>query len=114
MRFTPALMLLLLVACTGAGDRLPVGGELQVEGPVLRVDLEPMTRDGDGRIRIRDAGHGAVVILVPARRDHLCSADYALDVNGIEAGTMLRARGTVTQRGELLVCAGDTHFLGNI
>lgn len=113
MRFamTPALPVLLLAACTGGADRLPVQGDVLVEGPVLRMDMEPMVRDGDGRIWIQDPDYGTVVVLVPARRHQLCSADDTGDAHQAAPGSVLRARGAVTARGEVRVCAQQTHFL---
>ena len=113
MRSVPVFILpvLLLAACSGAGERLPAIGDVLVEGAVLRIDDEPMFRDGDGRIWVDSADYGTVVLLVPARRHQLCSANYQVDIGQLAEGSLLRARGAVTGSGEIRICADDSHFL---
>ena len=101
----------LLAACGDAGTRLPAHGDVLIEGVVLHVDMEPMFRDGDGRIHVHDADYGTVVVLIPARALHLCTADYQVDIGQLADGSQLRARGAVTGRRQIRICAAASHFL---
>lgn len=104
---------LLLLACSEAGTPLPAAGDVLLQGTVRRVDLEPMVRDGDGRVWIEDVRHGSVQLLLPARAAQLCRADYRVDVGTLAAGMRLRARGRVSGPGQVRICAGASHFLAS-
>lgn len=114
MRLIPLLWCsVLLAACGEPGERLPARGDVLIEGAVLAIDMEPMVRDGDGGIRVRDRTYGTVWVRVPARAQQLCRADYRADIGQLAEGAPLRARGAVTGRGEVQVCSHAGHFLAS-
>jgi hypothetical protein len=108
-----ALVLLALSACQttpGAGATLVAGQQASIDGTVRAVDTTPWTYDGHATVAIDTAAHGRVQVQLPARWN-LCKAPAPPDPATLQAGERVRATGTVTPEGTLVVCEQASHRL---
>lgn len=110
---TGAAALLALSACQStpeAGDALAPGAQASVEGTVQAVDTAPWAYDGNASVVIDSAAHGRVEVQLPARWN-LCKAPAPADPNTLRTGDRVRAIGTVSEEGRLVVCERAAHRL---
>ena len=103
----------LLSACqtTPAADHALIAGtQASIEGTVQSVDTAPWAFDGNASVAVDTTAHGRVDVQLPARWN-LCKAPAPPDPNTLKAGDRVRATGTVTEEGRLVVCEQTTHRL---
>ena len=110
---TGAAALLALSACQStpdAGPALAPGAQASIEGTVQAVDTAPWAYDGNASVVIDTTAHGRVEVQLPARWN-LCKAPAPADPNMLKTGDRVRATGTVSEEGRLVVCELATHRL---
>ncbi|MDR7068383.1 hypothetical protein J2X02_001200 [Pseudoxanthomonas japonensis] len=106
---------LLLGACTTTAPTstpsatLAAGQQATVDGTLVSVDTTPWTYDGSAVVKIA-TDNGQVDVHLPARWN-LCKAPPPDDVPSLKAGDRVRATGTVTEDGGLVVCERAEHVL---
>jgi hypothetical protein len=111
-----AVSVLLLSACastTADGTALSAGTQASIEGSVHAVDTAPWAYDGHATVSVDTAAHGRVQVQLPARWN-LCKAPAPADPNTLQAGTRVRATGTVSAEGTLVVCEQAGHRLERV
>lgn len=113
VRLAPIAAALMLAACAtpppAASPTLAAGQQATVDGTVVSVDTTPWTYDGSAVVKVA-APNGQVDVHLPARWN-LCKAPPPEDVEGLKAGDRVRATGTVTDDGALVVCEQAEHGL---
>ncbi|MBA3928090.1 MAG: hypothetical protein C0521_00735 [Xanthomonas sp.] len=105
---------LLLGACattptTTPSATLAAGQQATVDGTLVSVDTTPWTYDGSAVVKIA-TDNGQVDVHLPARWN-LCKAPPPDDLPSLKAGDRVRATGTVTEDGGLVVCERAEHVL---
>ena len=114
VRLTTALAACVsLAACTTtpAAPRWTVGQQATVEGQVATVDTTPWTYDGSAVVTLATPA-GNVDVQLPARWN-LCKAGQ-VDVAAMRAGQRVRAVGSVTDDGHVVVCERVEHRLETV
>lgn len=103
-----------LCACSTApalsGAALVPDTQASVEGTVERVDTAPWAYDGNAIVVVGGTAQGAVTVQLPARWN-LCKAPAPVDPATLKTGERVRAVGTVSADGDLVVCEQPTHRL---
>ena len=119
LRFAPVLLGLALAACastpiaSSTTSALTPGAQASIEGRIARVDTAPWAYDGNAHVIVDTAAHGAVALALPARWN-LCKAGGGDTVASLEAGNRVRAVGTVSDEGEVVVCERPTHRIERV
>jgi hypothetical protein len=111
--FAALAVLLSLAACQSTpstGGKLVAGSQASIEGRVHSVDTAPWAYDGNATVIIDTTTHGRVPVQLPARWN-LCKASAPPDPNTLQAGEHVRATGTVSEDGALVVCEQAGHRL---
>jgi hypothetical protein len=113
-RLAAAASLALLAACASSpandAGTLAAGTQASIEGTVRAVDTAPWAYDGHATVAIDTAAHGRVEVQLPARWN-LCNAPAPPDPNTLKVGDRVRATGTVSAEGGLVVCEQASHRL---
>ncbi len=110
-----AATLIALSACTTApaGGAFVVGQQVTIEGDVVSADTAPWAYDGHAVITVSIADAGMVRVQLPARWN-LCKAQPPGDVQALKPRDRVRAFGTVTAPGQIVVCAEPEHRLRKV
>ena len=105
-----AATLLALCACatTPTPGAPVVGEEALLEAEVVQVDTTPWTYDGNAVVTVSSAAAGTVRVQLPARWN-LCKAQPLDDVQALKPGDRVQVSGTVTAKGEVVVCEQAQH-----
>ena len=88
---------------------LAPGSQATVDGTIAAIDTQPWTYDGNAIVLLDTAEHGRVSVQLPARWN-LCKA-ASVDVAAMHAGQRVRAVGSVTDDGHVVVCERAEHRL---
>lgn len=89
----------------------PVGKEVNVRGEVTDLDVEPLYRDGDGRLRLRTEDGRKVTVRFPAA-ERICDTVGMLDVFfRTKIGDEVEVFGKVTNRNEITLCDSADYYL---
>lgn len=111
--------MLLALALAGCASTAPApralvpGADVALEGRLASVDTAPWAYDGNARLVLDTADHGAVAVELPARWN-LCKASGIGDAGGFSAGERVRVVGTVTAPATVTVCAQATHRIARL
>lgn len=111
----PIAACLALAACasTSATHAPSAGAQSTVEGQVVSVDTAPWAYDGSAVVTVDTDTRGAVRVQLPARWN-LCKAPAPQDIDRLQPGQRVRATGTVSEDGALVVCERAEHALVRI
>lgn len=110
---TTAALSACTTAPTSSGHALQPGAQATVEGTVDRVDTAPWAYDGNAIVVLAGTAHGTVTVQLPARWN-LCKAPAPADPAALKAGERVRAVGTVSEEGSLVVCEQASHRLERV
>lgn len=113
-RGVPAAILVAALAAAGCASAPPAsalvpGSQTSLEGTIASIDTQPWTYDGNAIVLVETATHGQVSIQLPARWN-LCKA-ASVDVAAMRKSQRVRAIGTVTDDGHVVVCERAEHRL---
>lgn len=113
-RGLPAAIVVVALAGVGCASSpssaaLAPGSQATLEGTIASIDTKPWTYDGNAIVLVETAAHGAVPVQLPARWN-LCKA-APVDVAAMRAGQRVRAVGSVTDDGHVVVCERAEHRL---
>ena len=114
LRGALALASLLPAACstsTPSATPAPLTADAQatIEGTLTRIETAPWAYDGNALVSVDTAAHGTVTVQLPARWN-LCKAP-APQLEALQVGNRVRAIGTVSADGALVVCEQASHRL---
>ena len=109
-----AAVLVVALAAAGCASAPPTsaltsGSQATLEGVIASIDTKPWTYDGNAIVLVDTATHGQVPVQLPARWN-LCKA-APVDVAAMRVGQRVRAVGSVTEDGSLVVCERAEHRL---
>jgi hypothetical protein len=110
---TTAILSACSTAPTSSSHSLQPGAQATVEGTVDRVDTAPWAYDGNAIVVLAGTAQGAVTVQLPARWN-LCKAPAPMDPTTLKAGERVRAVGTVSPEGHLVVCEQASHRLERV
>ncbi|QNN69767.1 hypothetical protein [Thermomonas carbonis] len=88
---------------------LLAGSQATLEGTITSIDTQPWAYDGNAVVLLETAAHGTVSVQLPARWN-LCKAGQ-IDVAAMRVGQRVRAVGSVTEDGDVVVCERAEHRL---
>lgn len=106
--------LIVALALTACGRRSfqeqALGSAQTVRGEVLKVDVSPMTVDGDGILQLRTPSGQEVRVLVPAR-ERRCLAEGLDLFHRLRPGDRVEVRGRVIDQSSIQPCVDTGHYL---